>query len=157
MLSNMHTHMGKISAIILVLTSTSDAFWRMECRARSGFAQIDPLVSFAGVSEHIHAIHGGSGMSALFRPALIFVSGYSYRDVISSWKFLHFHILYSFTDPNSPAAFSPTSTTADLLESDCTSCAVSQDKSAYWTPAFYFQDAATGEFEVVEQIGGMLA
>ena len=54
-------------------------------------------------------------------------------------------------------AFSPTATTADLLKSDCTSCSVAEDKSAYWTPSFYFQDASTGEFEAVQQEGGMLA
>jgi hypothetical protein len=43
------------------------------------------------------------------------------------------------------------------MAGDCTSCEVTQDKSAYWTPAFYFQDAATGQFELVEQVGGMLA
>ncbi|RDW84868.1 hypothetical protein BP6252_02458 [Coleophoma cylindrospora] len=55
------------------------------------------------------------------------------------------------------SAFSETSTTADLLTGDCTSCQVSQDKSAYWTPSLYFQNAATGEFQIVEQVGGMLA
>lgn len=54
-------------------------------------------------------------------------------------------------------AFSATSGTADLLGSDCTSCQVSQDKSAYWTPALYFQDQATGKFSLVEQVGGMLS
>lgn len=43
-----------------------------------------------------------------------------------------------------------------LLESDCTSCAVTQDKSAYWTPALYFMHA-NGSAEMVEQVGGMLA
>ncbi|KAH0566205.1 hypothetical protein GP486_000403 [Trichoglossum hirsutum] len=41
------------------------------------------------------------------------------------------------------------------MDSDGTSCAVSQDKSAYWTPALYF----VGENEItelVEQTGGML-
>jgi hypothetical protein len=43
------------------------------------------------------------------------------------------------------------------MAGECTSCTVAQDKSAYWTPALYFQDAATGEFELVPQVGGMLA
>lgn len=50
-----------------------------------------------------------------------------------------------------------TADTASLLDGDCTSCRVTQDKSSYWHPAMYFKDAATGEFEVVEQVGGMLA
>jgi hypothetical protein len=45
----------------------------------------------------------------------------------------------------------------DLVNGDCTSCAVKQDKSAYWTPAMYFLDADTGEFSPVPQVGGMLA
>ncbi|KAI0205102.1 hypothetical protein F4808DRAFT_273182 [Astrocystis sublimbata] len=45
----------------------------------------------------------------------------------------------------------------DLVNGDCTSCAVKQDKSAYWTPAVYFHDDATGEYTPVPQVGGMLA
>jgi hypothetical protein len=104
----------KAALVGITFVAGTNAFWRMECRARSGLARIDPLVSPGTVSEHNHAIHGGS-------------------------------------------AFSSTATTESLLASDCTSCSVSQDKSAYWTPPLYFKDASTGEFEVVEQVGGMLA
>ncbi|KAG9230027.1 hypothetical protein BJ875DRAFT_169743 [Amylocarpus encephaloides] len=55
------------------------------------------------------------------------------------------------------SGFSESSDTAQLLSSECTSCEVSQDKSAYWTPAVYFKDAATGKFTLVDQVGGMLA
>lgn len=48
-------------------------------------------------------------------------------------------------------------TTDELLDADCTSCRVTQDKSAYWTPAMYFKDSSTGKLEAVEQVGGMLA
>ncbi|KAK3351434.1 hypothetical protein B0H65DRAFT_117959 [Neurospora tetraspora] len=44
----------------------------------------------------------------------------------------------------------------DLMNGDCTSCAVTQDKSAYWTPSLYFQHA-NGSYELVQQVGGMLA
>jgi hypothetical protein len=44
-----------------------------------------------------------------------------------------------------------------MVAGQCTSCQVSQDKSGYWTPAVYFQNAATGEFQLVEEVGGMLA
>ncbi|KAF7551486.1 hypothetical protein G7Z17_g4985 [Cylindrodendrum hubeiense] len=54
-------------------------------------------------------------------------------------------------------AFAETVTSADLVNADCTSCRVTQDKSAYWHPALYFKDSDTGEFELVEQVGGMLA
>ncbi|EJP68966.1 hypothetical protein HC256_000934 [Beauveria bassiana] len=44
-----------------------------------------------------------------------------------------------------------------LKAGKCTSCRVEQDKSAYWTPSLYFQDSDTGKFELVTQVGGMLA
>lgn len=53
--------------------------------------------------------------------------------------------------------FSESSGSSDLIAGECTSCQVSQDKSAYWTPALYFQHATTGEYELVQQVGGMLA
>jgi hypothetical protein len=49
------------------------------------------------------------------------------------------------------------STYDDLIKGDCTSCRVKQDKSAYWHPALMFQDADTKQFELVPQVGGMLA
>ncbi|RSL89067.1 hypothetical protein CEP51_001422 [Fusarium floridanum] len=55
------------------------------------------------------------------------------------------------------SGFSDTSSTEELLNGDCTSCRVTQDKSSYWHPAMYFQDGETGEFEIVPQVGGMLA
>lgn len=38
----------------------------------------------------------------------------------------------------------------------CTSCGVTQDHSAYWTPALYFQ-YSNGTTVMVNQVGGMLA
>ncbi|KAI0392621.1 hypothetical protein F5Y17DRAFT_435644 [Xylariaceae sp. FL0594] len=55
------------------------------------------------------------------------------------------------------SGFGPAATYEDLVNGDCTSCAVKQDKSAYWTPSMYFLDATTGEFSTVPQVGGMLA
>ncbi|RDA90227.1 hypothetical protein CP533_1081 [Ophiocordyceps camponoti-saundersi (nom. inval.)] len=55
------------------------------------------------------------------------------------------------------SAFSENSSYADLTHGKCTSCRVKQDMSSYWHPALYFKDAGTGKFEVVEQVGGMLA
>ncbi|KAL7945461.1 hypothetical protein V8C42DRAFT_323216 [Trichoderma barbatum] len=55
------------------------------------------------------------------------------------------------------SGFSETSGTTELLAGNCTSCRVTQDLSAYWHPAFYFQDAKTGKYELVQQVGGMLA
>jgi hypothetical protein len=44
-----------------------------------------------------------------------------------------------------------------LLGGSCTSCAVKQDKSAYWAPALYFVDEDTGDSELVDEVGGLLA
>ncbi|KAJ5908601.1 hypothetical protein N7495_001283 [Penicillium taxi] len=52
--------------------------------------------------------------------------------------------------------FGMNSDMASLRESSCTSCAVTQDNSAYWTPALYFMHT-NGSAEVVEAVGGMLA
>ncbi|KAI5461554.1 hypothetical protein BGZ63DRAFT_404401 [Mariannaea sp. PMI_226] len=55
------------------------------------------------------------------------------------------------------SAFGETVSTEQLINGDCTSCRVTQDKSAYWHPSLYFQDANTGKYEIVPQTGGMLA
>lgn len=55
------------------------------------------------------------------------------------------------------SGFSENVDSAGLQGGDCTSCRVSQDKSSYWTPAMYFEDRDTGKFELVNQVGGMLA
>ncbi|KAF2140371.1 uncharacterized protein K452DRAFT_230488 [Aplosporella prunicola CBS 121167] len=47
-------------------------------------------------------------------------------------------------------------TSAELRNGDCTSCQVTQDKSAYWTPPLYFQ-YTNGTTVIVPQMGGMLA
>ncbi|KAI0135638.1 hypothetical protein F4814DRAFT_31397 [Daldinia grandis] len=55
------------------------------------------------------------------------------------------------------SGFSLSATYDQLMQGSCSSCAVKQDKSAYWTPALYFQDSETKQFEIVPQVGGMLA
>ena len=57
---------SKLSAAAAVLSGTADAFWRMECHARSGLARIDPIVTPGKISSHAHAIHGGSSRSTHF-------------------------------------------------------------------------------------------
>ena len=37
------------------------AFWRMECRAQSGMARVDPLVDYGQPSAHVHHVFGGNG------------------------------------------------------------------------------------------------
>ncbi|KAI0471752.1 hypothetical protein GGR56DRAFT_682008 [Xylariaceae sp. FL0804] len=44
-----------------------------------------------------------------------------------------------------------------LRAANCTSCIVTEDKSAYWTPPLYFYDYDTQEFTILPQVGGMLA
>ena len=53
-------------------------------------------------------------------------------------------------------AFAMTADMDTLRDGSCTSCAVTQDKSAYWHPALYFMHE-NGDTEVVDQVGGMLA
>ncbi|BFZ58725.1 hypothetical protein PYCC9005_005790 [Savitreella phatthalungensis] len=51
--------------------------------------------------------------------------------------------------------FNQTTTTADLRASECTTCQIAQDKSAYWVPNLYFYSTATGKYTSVNQLGGM--
>lgn len=121
-------------ALALALAQDASAFWRMPCRSRSGLARIDPLVSPGEVSSHAHAIHGSSG-------ALTVTS------VLLLLQLIMCTLGFSIDSTN----------TDDLLAGDCTSCQVAEDQSAYWTPPLYFQPAGTNNFELVEQVGGMLA
>lgn len=52
--------------------------------------------------------------------------------------------------------FGLNATYEDLRHSECTSCGVYQDKSAYWTPPLMFL-YPNGTTEIVPQVGGMLA
>ncbi|KAI1768076.1 hypothetical protein GGR53DRAFT_34626 [Hypoxylon sp. FL1150] len=63
----------------------------------------------------------------------------------------HVHVVHG------SSGFSESATFDDLAGASCTSCAVKQDMSAYWTPGVYFQDGDTGDFELVRQVGGMLS
>ncbi|KAL2760399.1 hypothetical protein ACRALDRAFT_1059783 [Sodiomyces alcalophilus JCM 7366] len=104
----------RFGLLVAPLALKAEAFFRMECQGRVGLARIDPIVSYGEPSQHLHSIHGSSGISM--------------------------HATYD-----------------DLRNGDCTSCRVTQDKSAYWHPSMYFQDGETGQFELVGQVGGMLA
>lgn len=53
-------------------------------------------------------------------------------------------------------AFGISATPEDMQNSDCTSCEVTQDKSAYWTPSIHFL-YPNGTSVIVPQVGGMLA
>lgn len=62
-----------IKALILALAAIGsvDAFWRMPCRARSGLARLDPLVSPGTLSQHVHAIHGSDSKFATLHLSLL--------------------------------------------------------------------------------------
>lgn len=60
------------------------------------------------------------------------------------------------TSTNILTDFGFNSTSQDLMASDCTSCEVTQDKSAYWTPSLHFL-YPNGTSVIVPQVGGMLA
>ncbi len=92
---------------------------------------MDPLVFNGTVSSHVHAIHGSSGMCLLLAISRLLLT--------------------------LSLGFSESASYDDLMNGDCTSCSVAEDKSAYWTPALYFKSSATGELTLVEQVGGMLA
>ncbi|KAL2363450.1 hypothetical protein RJZ56_003620 [Blastomyces dermatitidis] len=61
----------------------------------------------------------------------------------------HAHVIHGASN------FGMSVTVDSLLASDCTSCAVKEDKSIYWTPATYFK-YPNGDTELVDQVGGML-
>ncbi|KEF54554.1 uncharacterized protein A1O9_08996 [Exophiala aquamarina CBS 119918] len=61
---------------------------------------------------------------------------------------IHAHVLFGASN----LGLDPT--IDDLLDSNCTSCSILQDKSVYWTPRMYFQHQ-NGSFESVATVGGM--
>lgn len=127
----------QIIALALAAIGTPvSAFWRMECRGVSGRARLDPLVDYNEVpGAHAHEIFGSGGKSIL----------------ITS------NVPMYMTDTWHYTGFSSTADYDSLVASDCTSCAVTADKSAYWTPYPLFRDNETSEYESVANVGGMLA
>ncbi|KAL8667825.1 MAG: hypothetical protein Q9202_000290 [Teloschistes flavicans] len=56
--------LSRVALTALVLSAgTVDAFWRLECDGSVGVARVDPLMDFGGVSDHVHAIKGGSAFT----------------------------------------------------------------------------------------------
>ena len=113
---------------INVLSSVASAFWRLPCYARLGVFRIDPIVSEGRPSQHAHTLHGGQSRFC--------VSG---KD-----RCLTFSLDLGFS-----------SSYDALLQSSCTTCAVLEDMSAYWTPPLMFSHA-NGSIEIVPQVGGMV-
>jgi len=133
------------------------AFWRMECQGRVGYGRVDPIVSPGVASSHAHTIHGSSGMLCLPCPSLVSAL---LRVSVEGRPLFRLQAPYSLHRAcllTSVVGFGLGAKYSDLMAGECTSCRVTQDRSTYWTPGVYFQDATTGEFELVPQVGGMLA
>lgn len=121
-----------VAVTALALAGSANAFWRLPCRGRTGLGRIDPIMDANTISDHVHTIHGGNSKSHL--------------DSKPSTE----HATNAMTD------FGMGTTPEDLLSSNCTSCSVTQDHSAYWTPSLHFM-YPNGTTVIVPQVGGMLA
>lgn len=62
-------------------------------------------------------------------------------------------VLKQLADITGPG-FHFTTTADDLMNSECTSCSITQDLSVYWTPPLYFENE-NGSFTLVPQMGGL--
>jgi hypothetical protein len=111
-----------------ILASFVGAFWRLPCYSRLGVYRIDPIVSKGLPSQHAHTLHGA----------------HSTLRVSLEGRYLIFTLDLNFS-----------SSYEGLVQSNCTTCAVLEDMSAYWTPSLMFSHA-NGTIEIVPQIGGML-
>jgi hypothetical protein len=113
--------------LFAILPTTLHAFWRLPCYSPLGVFRVDPIVSRGRPSQHAHTLHGAQSEC------------YEEFDI----------------EAKTSLDLSFSSTYNDLILSNCTSCAVTQDKSAYWTPPLMFSHD-NGTMEMVPQVGGML-
>ncbi|CAJ2507562.1 Uu.00g087480.m01.CDS01 [Anthostomella pinea] len=99
------------------------------------------------------ALLGASSVDAFFRMECRGSTGLARMDPIMDAGTVsgHVHTVHG------SSGFSLSATFDDLRNGQCTSCAVEDDLSAYWTPALYWHDYDTDEFSIVQQVGGMLA
>ncbi|KAJ4389228.1 hypothetical protein N0V93_006692 [Gnomoniopsis smithogilvyi] len=96
----------------------------------------------------------GTPVSAFWRMECRGVSGQARIDPLVAYGKAgtgHIHEIFG------SSGFSDVADYDTLTAGNCTSCAVTADKSAYWTPFPYFRDNETGEYEAVNNVGGMLA
>lgn len=115
------------SAVLAALLQAENvkAFFSMKC-SKLVESRIDPLVSPGAVSRHLNTFVGGSSKRS------------NTPDVSD--------VRLTFAD------IGQSSTYNDLSGSTCTSCEVSKDKSAYWTPQLYYQ-LSNGSFIMVPHDG----
>ena len=116
---------------ILVLLNPSYAFFRHLCHGQLAVGRIDPLMAPGRASQHVHNIQGAQS------------------------KFCH-NLIHELTQLTTCADFGLDFDIDHLVASNCTSCSVRQDKSAYWSPQMYFQHE-NGTFELVPTSGGLTA
>ncbi|KAF7942838.1 uncharacterized protein EAE97_006292 [Botrytis byssoidea] len=109
-----------------------------------GYSFVEKAAIMAGLASSVDAFWR---MPCLSRTGLARVDPLVNPGVSSP----HAHVIHG------SSGFGESSGYDDLMAGNCTSCQVSQDKSVYWTPALYFRDDATGQYQLVEQVGGMLA
>ena len=122
-----------IFLVVSLLALEATAFWRLPCRQRLILERVDPIDTPGSIAKHVHTIHGGNGKwsAAARKPRRVRCAD------------------------GCAAAFSMNATSDDMRASSCTSCAVKEDNSAYWTPNLYWQ-SPEGMFTAVNQTGGML-
>ncbi|KKK17434.1 hypothetical protein P175DRAFT_0532474 [Aspergillus ochraceoroseus IBT 24754] len=111
---------------------------RRQLRLNAGL--VASLIAFSGVTDAFWRLpcHGRSGLARI--DPLVSPGEPSY----------HVHTVHG------SSGFSMNANMAALRAGSCTSCAVKQDRSAYWAPALYFIDEH-GDSEIVKEVGGLLA
>ena len=117
---------------IAVFALEASAFWRLPCRQRLSLERVDPIDTPGTLAHHVHTIHGGNGLASCLP-----------REMMRRLP------------ADSNIGFSKSSTNAELRASDCSSCSVKEDNSAYWTPNLYWEQP-DGKLVALNQTGGML-
>lgn len=96
-------------ALGLLFAPSAHAFWRLSCSQPVLDARVDPIVSFGKASSHAHTIQGSNGTHTIKFKWAVFI--------------LSRMLAVSFS-----------TTFEDLVDSNCTTCQIKDDKSIYWTP-----------------------
>lgn len=118
----------RYTTFLNIFISIARAFWRLPCYSRLGVFRIDPILSKGLPSQHAHTLHGAQSTSTIT---------------------LRVQCIIICLDLNFSSSYD------SLVQSDCTTCAVLEDMSAYWTPPLMFSHI-NGTIEIVPQVGGML-
>ena len=49
---------------LAVFALEASAFWRLPCPQRLSMERVDPIDTPGALAHHVHAIHGGNGLSS---------------------------------------------------------------------------------------------